>query len=141
MDGDSKRTNDRVPSLIGSLDSPCRYSRFCAALTALVSPVQNIIFTLLVPIAQQPESAGVLGRLSQCLWKELSGPHFPWGMERAGLTVRWGVGRGKPQGPIYMEETGIQGGLVFSGANGEGIIRFPFPRRVLSGHYFLGTLD
>jgi hypothetical protein len=43
---------------------------FYPALAALVSPVQNIIFltihffTLLVPIAQQPGQAGVLGRLS-----------------------------------------------------------------------------
>ncbi len=43
---------------------------FCPALAALVSPVQNIIFltihffTLLVPIAQQPGQAVVLGRLS-----------------------------------------------------------------------------
>jgi hypothetical protein len=47
---------------------------FCPALAALVSPVKNIIFlpllffTLLVPIAQQPWQAGVLGRLSLCLW-------------------------------------------------------------------------
>jgi hypothetical protein len=46
---------------------------FCPAWAALVSPVQNIIFlparffTLLVPIAQQPGQAVVLGRLSQCL--------------------------------------------------------------------------
>jgi hypothetical protein len=50
---------------------------FCHALAALVvSPVQNIIFltihfsTLLVPIAQQPGQAGVLGRLSLFLWFE-----------------------------------------------------------------------
>ncbi len=44
-------------------------NRFCPALAALVSPVQNIIFTLLVHIAQQPGPAGVLGRLSLCLWR------------------------------------------------------------------------
>ncbi len=43
---------------------------FCPALVDLVSPVQNIIyltahfFTLVVPIAQQPGQAVVLGRLS-----------------------------------------------------------------------------
>ena len=43
---------------------------FCLALAALDSTVQNIIFltihffTLLVPIAQQPGQAGMLGRLS-----------------------------------------------------------------------------
>ncbi len=48
---------------------------FGPALAALVSPaVRNIIFltghffTFLVPIAQQPGQAGVLGRLSLCLW-------------------------------------------------------------------------
>ncbi len=46
---------------------------FCPALAAIVSPAQNVIFltvhffTLLVPIAQQPGQAGVLGRLSLCL--------------------------------------------------------------------------
>ncbi len=47
---------------------------FCPTLAALVNPGQNIIFltahffTLLIPLAQQPEQAGVLGRLSLCLW-------------------------------------------------------------------------
>ncbi len=49
---------------------------FCSALAALVSPEQNIIFltahffTSLVPIAQQPGQAVVLGRLS--LWAILT---------------------------------------------------------------------
>ncbi len=43
---------------------------FCTASASIVSMVQNIIFftihffTLLVPIAQQPGQAGVLGRMS-----------------------------------------------------------------------------
>jgi hypothetical protein len=43
---------------------------------SIVTLVKNIIFltehffTLLVPIAQQPGQAGVLGRLSLCLWKQ-----------------------------------------------------------------------
>jgi hypothetical protein len=49
---------------------------FYPALTALVSPVQNIFFltahfvTLWVPIAQQPGQAVVQGRLplNMCLW-------------------------------------------------------------------------
>jgi hypothetical protein len=47
--------------------------KFCPALAALGSPVQNIIFlaahffTLLVPIAQQLRQAVVPGRLSLCL--------------------------------------------------------------------------
>jgi hypothetical protein len=45
---------------------------FCPALATLVSQVENIIFLitnfLLVNIAHQPGLAGVLGRLSLCLW-------------------------------------------------------------------------
>jgi hypothetical protein len=81
--GDSKRRNDRDSSLVGSLDSSCRYNRFFfPALAALVSPVQNIIFltvhlfTLLVPFAQQPGQAGVLGRLSLCLSSPTPTTHF-----------------------------------------------------------------
>jgi hypothetical protein len=54
---------------------------FCPALAALVSPVQNItfftalFFTILVPIAQQPGQAVVLGRLSLCLcWHQIPPP-------------------------------------------------------------------
>jgi hypothetical protein len=69
VNGASKRTNDRGPSSVCSLDK-----RSCPVLDALVSTVQNIIFltihffTLSVPIAQQPGLAVVLGRLSLCLW-------------------------------------------------------------------------
>jgi hypothetical protein len=43
VNGDSKSTNDRGPSLVGSLGLSCRrYKRFCSALAALVGPVQNI---------------------------------------------------------------------------------------------------
>jgi hypothetical protein len=45
---------------------------FCHAFSALVSQVENIIFLithfLLVNIAHQPGQAGVLDRLSLCLW-------------------------------------------------------------------------
>jgi hypothetical protein len=47
---------------------------FCLGLGCSNQPHKNIIFrtvhffTLLVPIAQQPEQAGVLGHLSLCLW-------------------------------------------------------------------------
>jgi hypothetical protein len=58
--------------------TPCAGTiHFWPVLAALVSPVQNIIFLgtyfliLLVPSAQQPGQAGVLGRLSLCLWSEL----------------------------------------------------------------------
>ncbi len=55
---------------------------FCPALSILVIPVPNIIlltanfFTDLVPIAQQPGQAGVLGRLSLCLWRGLKSSVF-----------------------------------------------------------------
>jgi hypothetical protein len=43
--GDSWSINERGPSLTGSFGSSCRYKRFFyLALTALVSPVQNIFF-------------------------------------------------------------------------------------------------
>jgi hypothetical protein len=55
-------------------------SIFCPALAALVSPIKNIIFftahlfTLLVPIAQQPGQEVVPGRLS--LFNNLHCPKF-----------------------------------------------------------------
>jgi hypothetical protein len=64
--------------MIGVLPRLVRWTRragtldFCPALAGLFSPVQNIMFltvhffTLLVPIAQQPGQAGVLGSLSLC---------------------------------------------------------------------------
>jgi hypothetical protein len=57
VDGDSKRTNDRDPSLIGSFGLVVPVQEIFVALAPPVSPVQNIIFltahffTLLIPIA------------------------------------------------------------------------------------------
>jgi hypothetical protein len=43
--GDSKSTNERAPSLVGSLGSSSRpYTRFFSALAARVGHVQNIFF-------------------------------------------------------------------------------------------------
>ena len=77
MDGDSKSTNERGPSLVGLLGLSRAETRdFCPALAALVGPVQNIFsspslqyFISFVPIAQQAGQAAVLGRLtiSMCL--------------------------------------------------------------------------
>jgi hypothetical protein len=64
VNGDSKRTNERGPSLVG-----CKRD-FCSTLAVLVGPVQNIyflnvhFFSSFVPIAQQAGQADVLGRLS-----------------------------------------------------------------------------
>jgi hypothetical protein len=68
--GDSKSTNERGPSLVGSW--ACRVSAgdFCPALAALVGPVKNFLFFAVhyfnsfVPIAQQSGQAVVLNRLS-----------------------------------------------------------------------------
>jgi hypothetical protein len=40
LNGDSKSTNERGPSLVGSLGLSCRYTReFCSAFAALFGPV------------------------------------------------------------------------------------------------------
>jgi hypothetical protein len=75
VNGDSWSTYEK-----GSFLGWLRWARrdgtrdFCSALAALVSPVQNTITTHLftkftvVPIAQQPGQAAVLGRLSLCVY-------------------------------------------------------------------------
>ncbi len=68
VNGDSKSTNERDPSFVGSLDSSCRYDRF---LFCLEVPVHY--FNSFVPIALQAGQAGVLGRLSLCIWCQPSG--------------------------------------------------------------------
>jgi hypothetical protein len=45
VNGNSKSTNEKSPSLVGSLGSSCRSIGFYPALAALVSPVQNICLT------------------------------------------------------------------------------------------------
>ncbi len=72
--GDSKRTNEKGPSLIDSLGLSCRCKRFCSALAALVGPEQNIRF---------PHRT-----LCQFLC-----PHRPesWAGSRAGSPVSWYV--------------------------------------------------
>jgi hypothetical protein len=44
VNGDSKSTNERDPSLVSSLDLSNLYERFCSALAALVGPVENGVF-------------------------------------------------------------------------------------------------
>ncbi len=56
--GDSKRTNEKGPSLVGSLHGlSCRTRDFCSALAALVGPVQNILFSS--PYTMNRQSCGV----------------------------------------------------------------------------------
>ncbi len=70
------RINEVLPWLVRWARRASKKIDSWLALAALVSPVQNIIsvsspqhfFTLLVPIAQQPGQAVVLGRRSLCLW-------------------------------------------------------------------------
>ena len=78
--GDLWSTNQRGPSLVCSLGSPCRYKRFSSCLGSSSQPGTQYFFphlTLInfmcphvVPIAQQPWQAVVPGRLSlsMCLW-------------------------------------------------------------------------
>ncbi len=74
VNGDSKSTNERGPSLVGSLGSSCRCKRLFPAFAALVSPVQNILFltahyfNLCVSIAQQPGQGSRAGPpISECV--------------------------------------------------------------------------
>ncbi len=78
-----KSTNERGPSLVGSMGSLCQGTRdLCSALAALIGPVQFFFFLTLhyfnssIPIAQQARQASVLGRLSlsMCLWTFLYAP-------------------------------------------------------------------
>jgi hypothetical protein len=74
VNGDSKSTNKRGPSLVGSLDSSCRYNRFLSCLGCPSQPSANYyfpyrtLFKFISPQAtQQPGQSGVLGRLSLCI--------------------------------------------------------------------------
>jgi hypothetical protein len=70
VNGDSKSTNERGPSLVISLCLSCRYKRFLFSLGCSSGQLQNIFFLTLhffnffVPIAQKAGQAAVLGRLS-----------------------------------------------------------------------------
>ncbi len=91
--GDSKSSNERGPSMVGSLGSSCLYKRFCPALAALVGPVENIFFGTLhyfnsfVPIAQHAGQAVVQSRLSLnvCLWCTLTSHQWKWEEQRRSL--------------------------------------------------------
>ncbi len=67
VNGDSKRTHDRVLSWLVRRTRRACTRDFGPALAALISPVQNIIF-LTVHFFTINRQAGVLGRLSVCLW-------------------------------------------------------------------------
>ncbi len=69
VNGDSKSTNERGPSLVGSLGLLCRYKRFCFCLVFSSRPST----TFSIPLSPSPsklDSKVVLGdlSLSMCLW-------------------------------------------------------------------------
>ncbi len=78
VNGDLKGTDERGPSLVGSLGLSCLLCTkdFCSVFVALVGPVKNTFFLTVhysnyfVAIAQQTGQAAVLGRLplSVCPW-------------------------------------------------------------------------
>jgi hypothetical protein len=79
--GDSWSTNERGPSLIGSLGSSCRYKRFLSCIgCSIVGPVQKYFFlpvhyfNSFVPIAQQ---VGRQSRRVSCLLLCVSGIEKP----------------------------------------------------------------
>ncbi len=47
VNGDSQSTNERNPSLVGSLGLSCQYKGFCSALADLSGQEQNIVFLTL----------------------------------------------------------------------------------------------
>ncbi len=61
VNGDSKSTNERGPSLVSSLGMSCRYKRFCFALTALVGQIQHVFsppYTISIPLSQSLTKLG-----------------------------------------------------------------------------------
>ncbi len=72
--GTRRWLNNKGPSLVGPLDSSCRYNRSLSCLGCSSQPntkyyfPRRTFFTFLLPFAQQIGEAGVLGRLSLCLW-------------------------------------------------------------------------
>jgi hypothetical protein len=73
VNGDSKNTNEKSLSLVGSLRLSCQYKRFLFCLgCSIVGSLQNIFFltvlsiSILLSLAQQAGQAAVLGRLSLC---------------------------------------------------------------------------
>ncbi len=73
LDGDSKRTNERGPFLVGLLGCRPGTRDFCSALAALDGPVKKFFlavhyFISFVPIAQQAGQVAVLDRLSLTMY-------------------------------------------------------------------------
>jgi hypothetical protein len=69
VNGDSKSTNERSPSLVGSMGLSCRYKPFLFCLGCSGQPstkyfFPGTLFQLLCAVAQQAGQAAVLGRLS-----------------------------------------------------------------------------
>ncbi len=61
VNGNSVSTNERGPSLVGSLGLSCRYNRFLSFLGCSSRPVQNIFsspYTFSIPLSSSPIKLG-----------------------------------------------------------------------------------
>ena len=75
VNGDSKSTNERGPSLVGSLGLSCRYKRFFMPWLLQLVQYKIIFFSpynITIPLSPAGQAA-VLGRLSlsMCLWGKM----------------------------------------------------------------------
>ncbi len=79
VNGDSKSTNERGPSLAGSSESSCRYKRLFYPAIALVSPVQffSSTYTISIYVSPWPCNLGRQSCRAACLWMYVSG--VQWG--------------------------------------------------------------
>ncbi len=80
LNGDSKSTNERGSSLVGSLGLSCRKRDFCPALASLVDPVQNVFsspLTISMPLSPSPSKLGKQPCWVACLlvYVPASSPH------------------------------------------------------------------
>jgi hypothetical protein len=73
VNGDSRSTNLRGPSMVGSLGSLCRYKRFLYCLGCCIFFLALHYLSLLVPIAHQ---LGKQSRWLTCLLICVSGEYF-----------------------------------------------------------------
>ncbi len=62
VNGDSQSTNERNPSLVGSLGLSCQSKGFCSALAALSGQVQNIVFLTVHRTKKKNLGGGVMIR-------------------------------------------------------------------------------
>jgi hypothetical protein len=128
--GDSKRTNERGPFLVGSLGLSCRYKRFFSALAALVGPIQKMFFLTVhyfKSFAPSPSKQGRQPCWAAFLLVYVSGGDW-WSVDRVSLSggggrVRegWGKGEGRGrEGGGWVREGVREGGGKGEGRGGKG---------------------